>query len=44
MTTEMALEMFVYSSFNHLMQLLAREYFVEKALCYNMWIQKVFQK
>jgi len=44
MMTEMVLEMFVYSPFNHLMQLLASEYFVEKVLCYNMWMQKVFQK
>jgi len=42
--TEMVLEMFVYSPFIHLMQLLAREYFVEKVLCYNMWMKKVFKK
>jgi len=40
--TEMVLGMFVYSPFNHLMQLLAREYVVEKVLCYNMLMQKVF--
>lgn len=41
--TKMVLGMFIYSPFNHMTQLLAREYFVEKVLSYNMLMQNVFK-